>query len=97
MEAKSIVTLAVLMAMTPITLSAQIKPGDGSANSPIVIPDSAQDDTTLKDAQSAPDVVPGGPKELMQEYEPEMEAITRRFATALVSVTQAVGRGELTS
>jgi hypothetical protein len=97
MEAKSIVTLAVLMAMMPITLSAQSKPGDRSANAPIVIPDSSQDDKALKDGQIAPDVVPRAPEELMQEYEAEMEAITQKFATALVSVTEAVGRGELTS
>jgi Spy/CpxP family protein refolding chaperone len=97
MKANSIVILAMLMAMMPITLSAQVKPGDGSANAPIVIPDSAQDDTALKDAQSASDVVPRDPKELLQEYEAEMQAITQRFAAALVSVTEAVGRGELTS
>jgi Spy/CpxP family protein refolding chaperone len=97
MKANSIVILAMLMAMMPITLSAQVKPGDGSANAPIVIPDSAQDDTALKDAQSASDVVPRDPKEFLQEYEAEMQAITQRFAAALVSVTEAVGRGELTS
>lgn len=97
MKAKSIVILAVLMVMMPITLSAQSKSGDGSAKSPIVIPDSAQGDTALKDAQSASDAVPRDPKELLQEYEAQREAITQRFAAALVSVTEAVGRGELTS
>src|SRR5689334_794578 len=97
MKAKSIVILAVLLAMMPIILSAQSKPGDGSANAPIVIPDSSQDDTALTEAQNVPDVVPRDPKELLQEYEAEMEAITQRFAAALVSVTEAVGRGELTS
>jgi Spy/CpxP family protein refolding chaperone len=97
MKAKSIVILAMLTAMMPITLSAQIKSGDGSANAPIVIPDSAQGDTALKDAQSASDVVLRDPKELLQKYEADMEAITQRFAAALVSVTEAVGRGELTS
>lgn len=97
MKAKSIVILAVLMAMMPITLSAQSKPADGSANAPIVIPDSSQDDTALKDVQSAPDAASRDPKKLLQAYEAEMEAITQRFAAALVSVTEAVGRGELTS
>jgi Spy/CpxP family protein refolding chaperone len=97
MKAKSIAILAVLTGMMPITLSAQVKTGDGSANAPIVIPDSAQDDTALKDAQSASDVVPRDPKELLQEYEAEMEAITQRFAAALGRITEAVGRGELTS
>lgn len=96
MKAKSIVVLAVLTAMMPITLSAQIKSIDGSANAPIVIPDFAPDDTALKAAQSAPDVVPRGPKELLQEYEAEMESITQRFAAALESITEAVGRGDLT-
>jgi len=41
--------------------------------------------------------VPRDPKELLQEYEAEMQAITQRFAAVLVSVTEAVGRGELTS
>jgi hypothetical protein len=97
MKAKSIAILAVLTGMMPITLSAQVKPGDGSANAPIVIPDSAQDDTALRDAQSAPDSVAPDPKEMLQGYEAEMEAITQRFAAALGSITEAVGRGELTS
>jgi Spy/CpxP family protein refolding chaperone len=97
MKVKSVAILGVLMAMMPITLSAQIKSGDGSSKASIVIPDSAQHDTALKDAQSAPDVVPRDPKELLQEYEAEMQAITQRFAAALVTVTEAVGRGELPS
>lgn len=97
MKAKSIVLLAALMTVISITSSAQIKPGDGSANAPIVIPGSSQDDGAPKDAQSAPDVAPRGPKELMQEYDAEMEAITQKFAAALVSVTEAVGQGKLTS
>jgi hypothetical protein len=97
MKAKSIVILASLMGMMPITLSAQVKSGDGSANAPVVILDSAQDGTALKDGQSATDAVSRGPKELLQEYEAEMEAITQRFAAALGSITEAVGRGELTS
>ena len=97
MKAKSIVILTALMTMMPITLSAQVKSGDGSANAPIVIPDSAHDGRALKDAQNGLDAVPHGPKELLQEYEAEMEAITQRFAAAVVSITEAVGRGELTS
>ena len=97
MRAKSIVILAVLMAMMPITLSAQVKSGDGSANAPIVIPDSAQDDTAIKDAQSVSDVVPRDPKELLQGYEAEMEAITQRFAADVLGIAEAVRRGELTS
>jgi len=68
---KSIVILGVLMAMMPITLSAQIKSGDGSSKAPIVISDSAQDDAVHKDGQSASDGVPRDPKELLQEYEAE--------------------------
>lgn len=96
MKAKSIVILALLTGMMPITLSAQSKPADGSANAPIVIPDSAEDDTVLNDVQSGSDVVSRDPKELLREYETEMEAITQRFAAALATVTEAVGRGELT-
>ena len=97
MKAKSIVILASLMGMMPITLSAQVKSGDGSANAPVVILDSAQDGTALKDGQSAPDAVSRGPKELLQEYEAEMEAMTQRFAADVLGIAEAVRRGELTS
>ena len=97
MKAKSIVILALLMAMTTITLSAQVKSGDGSASNPIVIPDSARYDTALKEVQSAPDGVARDPKELLQEYQAEMEAIRQGFAAAVVVITDAVERGELTS
>jgi hypothetical protein len=97
MKAKSIVILALLMGMMPITLSAQVKSGDGSANAPVVILDSAQDGTALKDGQSAPDAVSRGPKELLQEYEAEMEAMTQRFAADVLGIAEAVRREELTS
>jgi len=97
MKAKSIVILALLMGMMPITLSAQVESGDDSANAPVVILDSAQDGTALKDGQSAPDAVSRGPKELLQEYEAEMEAMTQRFAADVLGIAEAVRREELTS
>ena len=97
MKAKLMVILAVLMGMMPITLSAQVKSGDGSANAPVVILDSAQDGTALEDGQSALHAVSRGPKELLQEYEAEMEAMTQRFAADVLGIAEAVRRGELTS
>ena len=96
MKAKSIVILALLMGTMPITLSAQVKSGDGTANGPVLILDSAQDGTALKEGQSAPDAV-SGPKELLQEYQAEMEAMTQRFGADVVGIAEAVRRGELTS
>lgn len=97
MKGKSILIMAVLMAIMAITLLAE-ESGDGNAvNNPIGIPNAAQDDTVLPDGLTRPANATHGPRELLQAYEVGMAAITQRFSTNLVDITQAVNRGELTS
>jgi Spy/CpxP family protein refolding chaperone len=103
MKAKSILILAALMVIMPITLQAATQSGESDATNRIVVAVSAQDgaipqdDTVLSGASIAPTSAPRGPKELLQAYEAGMAAITQRFSTTLVDITQAVHRGELTS
>jgi hypothetical protein len=97
MKRKSIVILAALMLIIPITLSAEPQSGDGNANTSIGTPDSAQDGTALTDVLTVPAAAPRGPKELLQDYEAEMAAITQKFSATLLLTAEAVERGELTS
>jgi hypothetical protein len=94
MKRKSIVILAALMLIIPITSSAESQSGDGNANTSIGIPDSAQDGIALTDVPTA---APRGPKQLLQDYEAEMAAITQKFSATLLLTAEAVERGELTS
>ena len=97
MKRKSIVILAALMSVIPITLSAEPQSGDGNANSSIGTPDSAQDGTAHTDVLSVPAPASRGTKELLQDYEAEMAAITQKFSATLLLTADAVDRGELTS
>jgi hypothetical protein len=49
----------------------------------------------LKNAISADPVLPRGPNDLLRDYEAEMEAISRRFATELGAISQAVQYGRV--
>jgi len=103
MKAKSMLILAMLMAIKPITLPAAAKPGVGSATNPIGVAVSGQDGTISQDgtvlsgASIAPTAAPRGPKELLQDYEAEMAAIAQKFSATLAAITETVQRGQLTS
>ena len=67
-------------------------PGNGIEGS-----NSRQDDSAVDAIVTIPSAAPGGPNELLQDYETEMAKITRRFSATLLQITDAVQRGELTS
>jgi Spy/CpxP family protein refolding chaperone len=50
---------------------------------------------TLKNVISTDPVLPRGPNDLLRDYEAEMEAISRRFATELGAISQAVQYGRV--
>jgi hypothetical protein len=101
MKAKSILILAklaMLVAIGPVTQSAESETGERSAtSSPISKANTAQDDTVITDTLTTLAATPRSPKELLQDYEAEMAAITQRFSATLAGITEAVQRGELTS
>jgi Spy/CpxP family protein refolding chaperone len=97
MKRKSIVILAALMLISPIASAAEPQSGDGDANTSVGTPDSTQDGTALTDALTVPAAAPRGPKELLQDYEADMAAITQKFSATLLLTAEAVARGELTS
>lgn len=98
MKGKFILIAVVLAVLIPLTSSAQTKSANGSTpNSDIESTDSEHDDSAVDAVVTAPSAVPRGPKELLQDYETEMAEITRRFSAALLEITDAVQRGELTS
>jgi len=97
MKRKSIVILAAFMFMVPITSSAEPQSGDATTNTSIATPDSARDGTALTEVLTVPAAAPRGPKELLQECEAEMAAITQKFSATLLLTAESVERGELTS
>jgi hypothetical protein len=72
----------------------------GGSNVQVITPRSsavADEETALADVMSVPETLPRGPKEVLDDYEAEMGAITQRFSAALVMIANAVQRGEITS
>jgi hypothetical protein len=96
MRKQLIVVILILLAITP--LSAQDNPG--GSNVQVTTAQSAAvagEETALADVMTVPEALPRGPKELLEDYEAEMEAITQRFSATLLIIADAVQRGELTS
>jgi len=102
MKAKSMLILAVLTAIMPITLPAATKSGEGSGTNPIGVAVSAQDGAIPQDhavlggVSTAP-AAGRGPKESLHDYEAGMAGIAQKFSATLAAITDAVQRGQLTS
>lgn len=98
MKDKLILIAVVLAVLMPLTSSAQTTSGsDNTPTNDVQSTNSEQDDSAVDAVVTAPSAVPRGPKELLEDYETEMAEITRRFSAALLEITDAVQRGELTS
>jgi len=98
MKTKLILIVMLFVSVMPITLSAATKWEDrDAAGDPIYIADSALENPALKDVLSVPSAVPLGPRDVLQEYEAEMVAVTQKFSATLNVVTESVQRGQLSS
>jgi len=57
----------------------------------------AVDDPAVNDVPTSPAVVPDDPKQVLQDYDSLMIALTQRFSATLATIAEAAKRGELSS
>src|SRR5579864_611743 len=57
----------------------------------------AVDDPAVKDVPTSPDVVPNDPKQVLQDYDSLMIALTQKFSATLATIAEAVKRGAVSS
>ena len=55
------------------------------------------DGTAVKDVPTSPAVVPNAPKQVLQDYDSLMIALTQKFTATLATIAEAVKRGEVSS
>jgi len=55
------------------------------------------DDPTVKDVPTNPAVVPNDPKQVLQDYDSLMIALTQKFSATLATIAEAAKRGDLSS
>jgi hypothetical protein len=55
------------------------------------------DDPAVKDVPTSPAVVPNDPKQVLQDYDSLMIALTQKFSATLATIAEAVKRSELSS
>ena len=55
------------------------------------------DDQAAKDVPTSPAVVPNNPKQVLQDYDSLMIALTQKFSATLATIAEAVQRGEVSS
>ena len=53
------------------------------------------DDAAVKDVPTSPAAVPNDPKQVLQDYDSLMIALTQRFSATLATIAEAVKRGEV--
>jgi hypothetical protein len=98
MKMKLILLVTLFVTVMPIALSAATKWEDrDAAQDRIYMADSALENPALKDVLSVPSAVPLGPRDVLQEYQAEMVAVTQKFSATLTAIMEAVQRGQLSS
>lgn len=55
------------------------------------------DDPAVEDVPPSPAVVPNDPKQVLQDYDSLMIALTQKFSATLATIAEAVKRGEVSS
>jgi hypothetical protein len=55
------------------------------------------DDPAAKDVPTSPAVVPNDPKQVLQDYDSLMIALTQKFSAAIATIAEAANRGDLSS
>ena len=59
------------------------------------LPVTSVDDPAVKDVPPSPAIVPNDPKQVLQDYDSLMIALTQKFSATLATIADAVKRGEV--
>jgi LTXXQ motif family protein len=97
MKTKLFLSLLLLAGVVPGALAASDesnKKAHGRENSALVTP---VDDPAVKDVPTSPAAVPSDPKQVLQDYDSLMIALTQKFSATLATIAEAAKRGELSS
>lgn len=97
MQSKLVLIISLLTFVAPATLFGS-NPNDGEAPPAAIdvqIPMASSQELT--DILTTPSAAPRGPKDVIDDYETGMAAITERFSARLAAIAASVQNGELTS
>lgn len=96
MKVRLVIMVSSFMVTSAIASSAQIVPGDDNLQPAMVVPAAILKDPQLASVLNVSSGVPRGPRQLLQDDEAEMTAITQRFGDEVVAIANAVPSGQLT-
>jgi hypothetical protein len=97
MKTKLFLSLFLLASIVPSALAADDEDdtkAHSSRNSVLVTP---VDDQAVRNAPTSPAAVPTDPKQVLQDYDSLMIALTQKFSATLATIAEAAKRGELSS
>jgi hypothetical protein len=97
MKTKLFLSLLLLASVVPGALAAGDEDetkANSRRNSVLVTP---VDDPALNDVLTSPATVPNDPKQVLQDYDSLMIALTQKFSATLATIAEAAKRGELSS
>jgi len=97
MKTKLFLALFLLASVVPGALAAGDEDdtkGHSRGNSVLVTP---VDDPAVKDVPTSPAAVPDDPKQVLQDYDSLMIALTQKFSATLTTIAEAAKRRELSS
>src|SRR5579864_6039291 len=97
MKTKLFLSLLLLASVVPGALAAgdeDNKKAHSRGNSVLVTP---VDDRAVKEVPPSPAMVPNDPKQVLQDYDSLMIALTQKFSATLATIAEAVQSGEVSS
>jgi len=95
MKTKLFLSLLLLASVVPGALAAGNEDDTNShsrRNSVLATP---VDDSAAKNVPTSPDALPGDPKQVLQDYDSLMIALTQKFFATLATIADAAKRGDL--
>ena len=97
MKVRLVIIVSSFMVTSAIASSAQMMRGDDNLRPAVVVPAALLNDPQLASVLNVSSGVPRGPRQLLQDYEAEMTAITQMFGDEVAAIANAVHSGQLTS
>jgi LTXXQ motif family protein len=97
MRTKLFLSLLLLASVVPGALAASDEDDTKSHNRNNLVLVTPVDDPAVSDVPTSPAVVADDPKQVLQDYDSLMIALTQKFSATLATIAEAVKRGEVSS
>jgi len=97
MKTKVFLSLLLMVSVVPCALATDDEDNTKAYSRRTSVFVTPVDDPAVTDVSTSPTVVPNDPKQVLQDYDSLMIALTQKFSATLATIAEAAKRGDLSS